>query len=151
MIAQNGIPKRPEELSLRGRTTTYAIEPNPDGSIKSAPTPETSGGLLVFRSLNLQPTAQNVKLTPGQLYGWYLSNHNTSTPRFVKFYNRGDANENDTPFMTLELPPGSAANFLVPHGLPFTVSLSVRATVNVSDTDTAAPSANDVVCNLFYW
>jgi hypothetical protein len=39
---------------------------------------------------------------------------------------------------------------LAPAGVDFTAGISARATTGVADNDTGAPSANDVIVNIFY-
>lgn len=114
--------------------------------------PRTSGGWDVFRSLDLDETEEDVKTSAGQLFGWYMYNKRT-TAVYVKLYNATAANVTvgtTTPFLTIPLPPGAAANVLGETGIPFSTAITAAATTGVADSDTGAPAANDVVCNLFY-
>jgi hypothetical protein len=120
------------------------------------PQPATSGGLSIFRSLDLDETEEEVKGSAGQVYGWYLVNRATS-PRYVKFYNDTAANVvvgTTTPVMTLEIPGNStdhiAANALGGLGIAFSTAITVAATTGLADNDTGAPGANEVVVNIFY-
>lgn len=114
-------------------------------------TPEAAG-CSIFRSLSLLATGINVKNAAGQLYGGFVTN-NAVSARFLKLYNLATAPTvgTDTPVMTLELPAGWAGPLNLPDsGLVFNVGIGVGATNLVADADTTAPSANDVVVNLFY-
>ena len=82
--------------------------------------------------------------------GWYLANA-AAAIRYVKLYNKATApDQTDTPLLTILLPASSAANIIAPAGIDFTTGISIRATTGVADNDTGAPSANDVVANVFY-
>lgn len=120
------------------------------------PIPLATGGLDIFRSLDLDETEEEVKATAGTLYGWYIANLATTT-RFVKFYNATAATVvvgTTTPVMTLPIPGNStddiAANLLGGVGIKFDTAITVAATTGVADADTGAPGANDVVINLFF-
>ena len=104
----------------------------------------------VYRTLDGQPTGVNVKSSGGEVGGWFLSN-NASSPRYVKLYDKAAApTSGDTPKLTLLVPAGSAANVIAPAGIDFTSGIGVRVTTGVADSDTGAPTANDVVVNLLY-
>lgn len=125
-----------------------------DGSFDFVPT--TSGGLSIFRSLDLDESEEEVKATAGQLYGIWFTNTNAST-RWIKFYNATAANVTvgtTTPVITLALPGNSSDDisglFNSTHGMAFDTAITVAATTGVADNDTGAPSANDVIVNIFY-
>lgn len=123
---------------------------NTIGAVNVKPT--TSGGLAIFRSLDVDETEEEIKSSGGQLYGWYLFNAAAST-RYVKFYNATAASVivgTTTPVLTIPVPAGSAANVEYTNGIAFDTAITVAATTGVADADTGAPSANDVVVNIFY-
>jgi hypothetical protein len=115
--------------------------------------PRTSGGLSVFRSLDLDESEEEAKDTGGQVYGYYLANLHASAFRYVKFYDL-DADDttvgSSTPLLTVPVPPGSAANLAIPQGIPFANAITVAATTGAADADTGAPGANEVIINLLY-
>lgn len=120
------------------------------------PQGHSAGGLLIFRSLDLDESEEEVKASAGTVYGWYIANLATST-RFVKFYNATAASVtvgSTTPVMTLPIPGNStddvAANMLGGVGIQFDTAICLAATTGIADADTGAPAANDVVINLFY-
>lgn len=113
----------------------------------------TSGGYSIMRSIDLDETEEAVKASAGQVFGYYIYNANASNARFVKFYNATVATVvvgTTTPVLTIPIPPASAANVSFPHGIAFDTAITVAATTAVADADTGAPSANDVVVNIFY-
>jgi hypothetical protein len=114
--------------------------------------PRTTGGLTIFRSIDLDETEEDVKTSAGQLFGWYLFNA-AATTHYVKLYNATAANVTvgtTTPVLTIPVPAGAAANVFVPHGIAFGTAITAAATTGVLDNDTGAPAANTVVANLLY-
>ena len=119
--------------------------------------PATTGGLTIFRSLDLDETEEEVKATAGQVYSAWVSNTATST-RFLKFYNATAANVTvgtTTPVITIGI-PGNASDDITgilnsgSYGLAFDTAITVAATTGLADADTGAPAANDVIVNIFY-
>lgn len=114
--------------------------------------PTTSGGLTIFRSIDVDESEEEVKATAGQVFGWYLFN-GAAAVRYVKFYNATAANVtvgSTTPVLTVPLPAGAAANVEFTNGIAFSTAICIAATTGIADNDTGAPSANDVVANVFY-
>jgi len=127
-----------------------------DRKVIVAPSPHTGGGLSVFRSLDLDEADQQIKGSPGQVYGWQWVNR-TTAPLYVKFYNALAANVTvgtTTPVMTIELTADAsdhiAANALGAMGIEFTTAITVACTTGLADNDTGAPGANACVVNIFY-
>jgi hypothetical protein len=115
-----------------------------------------TSGCSIYRSLDLDETEEEVKATAGTLYGFMVSNMATST-RFLKFYNATAANVtvgSTTPVMTWAIPGNSSDDISAVHSLPvgvaFSTAITVAATTGLADNDTGAPSANDVIVNIFY-
>jgi hypothetical protein len=113
--------------------------------------PLTSGGLSIYRNINLGTSGVNIKASAGQVYGWFIAN-NASSARFVKFYNKATAPTvgTDTPVMTLEIPANASANVSFVQGIAFGTGIGIGATNLVADADTTAPSSNDLVVNILY-
>lgn len=115
--------------------------------------PFTGGGLSTFKSLDIDETEEDVKTSAGQVYCWAIYNNHASATRFVKWYNATAANVTvgtTTPVATWAIPFGSAAIGCTEQGIEFTTAVTVAATTGVADNDTGAPSANDVVINVYY-
>lgn len=127
-----------------------------DRKVITTPQPHTTGGLSIFRSLDLDESEEEVKGTAGQVYGMWVTNTATST-RFIKFYNATAANVTvgtTTPVLTWGIPGNSSddvsAVFGSAMGIAFDTAITVAATTGVADNDTGAPAANDVIINVFY-
>jgi hypothetical protein len=120
--------------------------------------PHTSGGLAVFKSLDLDETEEDVKTSAGQLYGFYVVNRTTS-PLFLRFYNATAANVTvgSTAHLAgpFEIPAnasdhiGASVNF-GGLGIEFDTAISAAATTGFADNDTGAPAANAMIINVFY-
>ena len=114
--------------------------------------PQTTGGLSLFRSIDLDETEEEVKGTAGQVYGWFIYN-NAATVLYVKFYNATAANVTvgtTTPVLTIPIPAGSGANVEYTNGIAFSTAITIAATTGVADNNTGAPAANDIIANIFY-
>lgn len=119
--------------------------------------PVAANGCEVFRSIDLDETEEEVKATAGTLYGIWFSNMATST-RFLKIYNATAASVtvgSTTPAITLALPGNTSDDISgalggMAQGIKFGTAITVAATTGIADNDTGAPSANDVIVNVFY-
>jgi hypothetical protein len=114
--------------------------------------PRTTGGLTIFRSIDVDETEEEAKGTAGQVFGWYFYNDGAAEV-YVKFYNATAANVTvgtTTPVLTIPIPAGAAANVFSSIGVAFGTAITVAATTGVADNDTGAPAANQVVGNVFY-
>lgn len=89
--------------------------------------PHTTGGLSTAMfsgsdgSSILVATAQVVKASAGQLYGYYAYNPEAAVT-FVHFYNTAAASVTvgtTSPLFTIAIPAGSAANLTIPQGITF--------------------------------
>lgn len=89
--------------------------------------PHTAGGLTTFMASGsdgssiLVATAQAIKASAGQLYGYYMFNPEAAVT-FVHFYNTAQASVTvgtTNPLFTVAVPAGSAANLAVPQGITF--------------------------------
>lgn len=126
------------------------------GTFVTQPTPSTSGGLSIHRSIDLdEGTLEVVKASPGQVYGMWVTNTATAT-RWIKFYDATSGTAGTgTPVITIGVPGNSsddiAGNFGPGGmGIAFATGICVGATTGVADADTGAPGANDVIVNIFY-
>ena len=127
-----------------------------EGGVWVSPTPSASGGLTIFRSLDLDETEEEVKATAGCVYTLWFTNTATST-LWLKFYNATAATVvvgTTTPVMTIGLPGNTSDDisgmFSSSHGLAFGTAITVAATTGVADSDTGAPAANNVIINIGY-
>jgi hypothetical protein len=126
-----------------------------DRKLITNPQPHSAGGLSIFRSIDLdEGTLEVVKNAPGCLYGMWVTN-NATTTRWIKFYDATSGTAGTgTPVITIGIPGNSSDDvsglFSSGHGIMFATGICVGAVTGVADNDTGAPSANDVVINLFY-
>lgn len=134
---------------------TWTVQPGNTANTTAwlvSPRPATSGGLSIFRSIDLDETEEEIKATAGQLYGYYFANTNAAA-RYLKFYNATAANVTvgtTTPVLTFYLPPTTAGHVEFSHGIAFSTAITAAATTGVADNDTGAPGANEVILNAFY-
>ena len=130
---------------------------NEVGAVWTTPTASANGGLSIFRSLDIDETEEDVKTSAGTIYGMWVTNTATST-RFVKFYNATAANVTvgtTTPVITIGIPGNSSDDVSGSFGpggigIGFSTAICVAATTAAADNDTGAPSAGDVIINVFY-
>lgn len=116
----------------------------------------TTGGLSIFRSIDLDESEEEVKATAGTLYAIHCVNLHASSKRYLKFYNDTAANVvvgTTTPVLTLPIPAatgGAGFTWNIPQGLAFGTAICAAATTGVADNDTGAPGVNEVVIALGY-
>ena len=130
--------------------TSIAAGTNTIGAVNVRPT--TTGGLTIFRSIDLDETEEEAKGSAGQVFGWYIYNK-AAAVTYVKFYNATAANVTvgtTTPVMTIPIPATAGANVEFTNGIAFDTAITVAATTGVADNDTGAPTANDLIINLLY-
>lgn len=123
-----------------------------DGSQKTRVIPASSGGLSVYRNVNLLAGGVNIKSSAGQVYGWFLFNRSSSV-NYVKLYNKSSRPlvGYDTPFMTIPLPAGGGANVSFTAGITFSRGIGITATTGIADGNLGMPAANDVIVNIIYF
>lgn len=106
----------------------------------------------ILRNLDVDESGDAGVAVPCILRGYYAFNA-ASSIRYLKLYDTAAAPTvgTDTPKMTLALPASSGANMIAEKGLMrFSKGIGLGATTAVADNDTGAPSANDVIVNLFW-
>jgi hypothetical protein len=121
------------------------------------PQPRATGGLSVFRTLDLDETEEEIKATAGCLYKLRITNR-TSSVRYVKLYNDTAANVivgTTAPLDTIPV-PANASDYTVltesfgGMGLAFSAAICIAATTGFADNDTGAPGANDLIVSAYY-
>jgi hypothetical protein len=99
----------------------------PEGKTVVTTSPHTKGGLSTFMASGsdgssiLVATAQAIKASAGQLYGYYAYNPEAAVT-FVHFYNTASGSVTvgtTNPQMTIAIPAGAAANLTMPFGITF--------------------------------
>lgn len=114
--------------------------------------PQTSNGLSVFNATSsdgataLTNSAQAIKASAGQIYGWFIFNPNSSA-QFVQIYNVAAASVTvgtTPPLFMLTIPAVSAANVEFTNGIAFSTAMSCAATATAGGNG-APSSAIDAV------
>jgi hypothetical protein len=112
------------------------------------------GGFETFKYVSLLATPQKVKGEDGKLYGFWAFNAADSI-RYIKFFT-GSGNNAPVvagaraPWITMGLPAGSGAIPPGDIGAYFHDGLWVAATTGMADTNDTAPSANEILINVFF-
>ena len=118
--------------------------------------PHTTGGLSVFNATSsdgataLTNSAQVIKASAGQLYGWYIYNPNSSA-QFVQLYNTAAASVTvgtTSPLFMLTIPATSAANVEFTNGITFSNAGWSCAATSTAGGNGAPTTALDAV--FFY-
>lgn len=119
--------------------------------------PRTSGGLSIFKSIDLDESEEEVKGSAGQVFSIVAFNL-TAAPLFLKLYNATAANVTvgtTTPVATFVVPANAdsdGAGFVWNNdiGLAFSTAICAAVTTGVADNDTGAPAANACVVMIGY-
>jgi len=118
--------------------------------------PNTSGGLSTFNATSsdgataLTSTAQAIKASAGQLFGWYIYNPNASAA-FVQLYNTAAASVTvgtTNPLFMITIPAGAAANVFSDIGITFSNAGWSCAATSTAGGSGAPSTALDAV--FFY-
>lgn len=116
--------------------------------------PHTTGGLSTFMASGsdgssiLVATAQAIKASAGQLYGYYAYNPEAAVT-FVHFYNTAAASVTvgtTNPHFTIAIPAGSAANLSIPQGITFSNAGWSCAATTTAGGNTAPATGVSLVC-----
>jgi hypothetical protein len=117
----------------------------------------TTGGLSIFRSIDLDETEEEVKGSAGTLYSIDAMNM-TASVLYLKIYDNtaaGTTVGTTTPVLTYVLPTNGDTNGCgmvknIPQGLAFATGITVAVTTGLADNNTGAPAANAAIVNLGY-
>jgi len=126
-------------LTVQGIASMTALKV--DGSAVTQPvslSTSTSGGMLTKAgSWQGGNTNTDIKTGPGQVYGWYFYNPNT-TAVYVKLYNQSGVTPASSGYIcTLPIPPVSGANAF---GLGIVFDTAIYMTMGSTRTGTGQPS-----------
>jgi hypothetical protein len=108
------------------------------------------------RSIDLDESAESIKVSAGRLGGLVVLNMSASV-LYIKLYNKasGDVTVGtDTPKMTIPVPTngdtngsGFVINFGI-RGIEFSTAITIAATTDLESN--GAPSANDCIAHAWY-
>lgn len=97
-------------------------------------------GLNFFRATDLTNSAQTIKTSEGNVFGYNLIN-DTASIAYVKFYNADAEVGTTTPALTV-LVPANGTTFVKPDEYPvreFDTRIEVAAVTGLGDDDSTAP------------
>jgi len=123
--------------------------------VKANLEPETAGGLSMSKTISAASTnATSLKASAGQIYGIQVFNLNAAA-RYLKLYNKASAPTvgTDTPVKVILIPgntAGAGAVMDFPNGLAFGTGIAWALTTGITDADTGAVAANEIVVNIDY-
>lgn len=135
-------------VSANGDYSPVGVDSTGTQFVKSPyrPTPYKLNSAATTNATSVSATANTL------LLGYYISNSNTSSWRYVKFYNKASAPTvgTDTPVLVLAIPAGGGANVSFPAGVNFSTGLAFATTTGAADSDTGAVALNEIIVNLVY-
>ena len=129
-----------------------ATDPSSTAPFPIASYPVASGGATVHRKTSAASTnATSVKASAGQLYGYSVTNSNTSA-RYLKFFNKASAPTvgSDTPYFDVLIPGSGGVVQSIDVGIAFGAGISYALTTGAADSDTGAVAADEIKVTLFY-
>ena len=135
--------------------TSIAAGANTIGNVGLVP--RTSGGLTIYRNLDVDETEDEIKGSAGQVY-WIHAMNMSNVPVYLKFWNATAANVtvgSTTPVLTIPLATqgdtnGAGTQISIPQGLVFDTAITVGATTGVLDSSSAGPGTNEIIINMGY-
>lgn len=110
--------------------------------------PTTSGGSSTYTG-NITNTAVAVDASPGQVYGYFFYNANSSVC-YVQFWNtaQGSVTVGTTaPILSMGIPALGGANVAFPNGIAFSTAITIAATTTRAG---GSACASGVDANLLY-
>lgn len=134
------------------------------GNVQQLTIGTTTGGLLIHsipgaaNGVTMQrvtaagsTNATSIKASNGNIYGWSLFN-TAAYIVYVKFYNKASAPTvgTDTPVFIIGVPAGGSKDFNSSVGMSFSTGVAYAITKGVTDADTTATLANDLVGVINY-
>jgi hypothetical protein len=116
-------------------------------------TPQTSGGLSIYKNLDVNNVGQVIKGSTGQVYTIHAINRDNDEG-FLKLYNKATApTAADVPVMTIPIGPTSgnqenSVDIETDIGYAFSLGIGIRATKGLADGDNTNTDANAIVCTI---
>lgn len=154
-ILRNGVRRIDTAATSAGTSGDWAtMDSSAEGAIWTTLTPTTTSGLSTAMfsgsdgSSILVATAQVIKASAGNLYGYFLYNPEAAVT-FVHFYNTAAASVTvgtTNPLFTIPIPAGSAANLTYPYPVSFSnAGWSIAATTTAGGNTAPATGVSAVV------
>lgn len=139
----------------------YKIGFGPTGSFTyvspTAPLPvrviniAAAGAAHPFRTINLLAASQSVKASAGSVRKIVVQNRSTAARAF-KIYDKATSVNAaaDVPVHVIWLEGSASAVEDYAGGWAFANGIQVRACTGIADADNTAPTANDIVCSVWF-
>lgn len=154
-IQRGGVRRIDTAATSAGSSGDWAtMDASAEGALWATLTPTTTSGLSTFMASGsdgssiLVATAQAVKASTGNLYGYYLYNPE-SAATFVHFYNTAAASVTvgtTNPLFTVVVPATSAANLAFPYPVNFSnAGWSIAATTTAGGNTAPATGVSAVI------
>jgi hypothetical protein len=148
---------------MTDETSTDSVDEGDGGAARMTPdrkqivTPagHTNGGATPYKLISAASTnATNLKNGPGQIYSIAAFNINAAV-RYLKLYNKASAPTvgTDTPVHVFAIPgstTGGGFTLSIPVGMEFTTGISFAITTGITDADTGAVAASELLVNIDY-
>ena len=115
----------------------------------------TTGGMTIFRSVDLDETEEEIKATAGQVFSISAFNR-TAAPLYLQLYNATAANVTvgtTTADLTFVVPANAdsdGAGFIWNNTIGFAFSTAITAAATTGISDAGAPGANDCIVAIGY-
>jgi hypothetical protein len=93
--------------------------------------------------------ADGTGTAPASLCGWCLYNV-AAAVRYVRFFNGQPTMGTSTPNLVVKLPASGASEVQLDRPPVYPAGLWISVTNGEADNDNTAPTASDVVANVFY-
>ena len=150
-----GVRRIDTAATSAGASADWAtMDASAEGAVWATLTPTTTSGLTTMNATSsdgataLTSTAQVIKATTGNLYGYYIYNPN-ATAQFVQFYNTAAASVTvgtTNPLFMLTIPATSAANLMFAYPVNFSNAGFSWAATSTAGGNGAPGTALDAVC-----
>lgn len=113
-------------------------------------TPSKEKFTNVYRNTRIT-TVDQISREPRVLHGYHLYNTNAAM-RVIRFYDKDNIPNltNDVPILTIPLAGNDSAYLWMARGIHFAQGLAVGVSTGAADYNATAPTAGDVIVNVFY-
>lgn len=124
-------------------------------TVASAIVTSTSGGATLYRNVDVDESADEVKSSAGQIY-WFHAMNMTAGVIYLQIYNKASSSvtvgttaaDLTFPLTTAGDTNGSGFNLSIPNGIVMDTGITIACTTNIAGA--GAPAANACFVNLGY-
>lgn len=110
-----------------------------------------ASGFKTFHLVSAASTnATSLKALPGSVFGWQVTNTNSSA-RKIAFHNTaGTPTAGASVFFSVLVPGSGSSTFVCNEGIAFGTGIAITAVTEAADNGTTGVGAGDLVINIFY-